>query len=195
MSYDPPSAGSTPPAAAPPPPPPVPGGQARGPRGPRPSTVTAAVGLMAFLILLNLVAIVVALTNRDILEDAARAQLEAQDQAVSESAVDTQTTVSLVATVVIGLLLAVAFVVLALLLLRGSNVARIITWVVCGLFLCDAGLGTVFSALGAADSLPGWYVAYSYVTLALQVLAYVGVIVLLLLRPSNAFFRPGPATA
>ncbi|GAA3394165.1 hypothetical protein [Cryptosporangium minutisporangium] len=167
-----------PPYAAPPP---VPGQE---PRPPRPTTVTAAAGILVGLAVLSLISVIVSMLTRDTVQRATDEYLEANNTTSGGSS-----TLQEVIGIVFGLLFAAAFVALALGVLRGSNVARIITWVVSGLALCCVGVGTAASLLVIAKYLPGGYLAYSYTLTAVELIGFIAVIVLLALPASNAYFR------
>lgn len=124
----------------------------------------------------------------------------------------TMVAISLVGGTIISLLVAAGLVVLALLNNRGKNPARIVTWVLGGIFLCCSGFGLVANAVGGAmmgsptstdpnvpdsaevqrmleEAMPGWYTP---VTTLLGVVSFVALLValiLLALPPSNEFFR------
>ncbi len=155
-------------------------------RPPRPVTVTAAAGLMLFQVVLSLLGAIMTIANKDIIRDAAEAQQPADGPQMDT---DTIVNVALVFGIGFSVVIAIVFVVLALLNLRGSNVARIITWVVCGLFLCCTGFGFIGS-FQQTDAVPGWYTAYSIINAVLALLIYIAVIVLLALPISNKFFKP-----
>jgi hypothetical protein len=147
-------------------------------------------------VVLSLITAVMTVLNRDLIEDAARkgAIDSAHKQGStppSSDVISAITTGILVFAIVLALITAIAFVTLAILDLRGNNVARIITWVVCGLFICCTGYSGISNATNAAD-LPGWYVGYSVVSVVLSLIIYIGVIVLLALPASNAYFKPKP---
>lgn len=118
----------------------------------------------------------------------------------------------------VTIILAIVVGLLAMGVLRGSNAARIITWILIGISICCGGCGAIsaFStagttdltlnvenvseetaqALGRAlhDAIPGWLTATSGGLGCLQVLAYLAVAVLLAVPASNAYFRkPAPA--
>ncbi len=123
--------------------------------------------------------------------------------------------ISIVAAIVL-LIVAVALVALAVGNLRGSNLSRILTWVLCGLGVlcgCCGVVGTlgearaVFSTsdtaatpaeqLGQAlsESYPGWWLGVNGTLSGLGLLGYIAVAVLLALPTANAFFRkPAPPT-
>ncbi|WP_051571779.1 hypothetical protein [Cryptosporangium arvum] len=175
MSYDPP-----PPYAAPPPLP----GQA--PKGARPTTVTAAAGLLVGEAVLLLISVIFGLISRDTVQDAVDKYLDAQN--VSSTGTGGQTFGSVISTVV-SLLFAAAFIALALGVLRGANVARIISWVVSGLALCCVSVGSIGTAVIYADYLPGGYLTVTYLLTFIELAGFIGIIVLLALPASNAYFR------
>ncbi len=178
---------SGPPAPPPPPsmgPPPLP---QPAQRPPRPMTVTLAAGLLLLQVVLTVIGTVISLANQDMVLDAVREQSESQPA----GGPDPETIANISTYVGIGFAVvgAILFIVLAMFLLRGSNAARITTWVICGLFLCCVG----FSGIGAATSVgtyPGWFVAYQFGSVAISAIVYIGVIVLLLLPASNDYFKP-----
>ncbi|MFG1927652.1 hypothetical protein [Cryptosporangium sp. NPDC048952] len=176
MSYDPPS-----PYAAPPP---LPGQQ---PKGPRPTTVTAAAGLLVGEAVLLLISVVYGLINRDTVQDAVDKYLDAQN--VSTTGTAGSGTFGSVISTVFSLLFAAAFIGLALGVLRGANVARIISWVVSGLALCCVSVGTAGTALLYTDYLPGSYLTITYLLTFIELVGFIGIIVLLALPASNAYFR------
>jgi hypothetical protein len=113
-----------------------------------------------------------------------------------------------------AVLLGVLMAVLMFLVLRGSNAARISTWVLLAVSLCcGCGNGLIASAvsnlkdanlegtdrataqaLGQAlqDSLPSWFAVGGAGAACVQVLGYIAVAVLLALPASNAYFRKTP---
>jgi hypothetical protein len=118
----------------------------------------------------------------------------------------------------VALLLGVVLAVLMFKVLRGSNAARITTWVVLALSLC-CGIGNgllaktlsnlsetniegmdkaTVQAVGDAlkESTPSWFAVGGVGASCVQVLGYIAVAVLLILPASNAYFRkPPPPTA
>ena len=96
--------------------------------------------------------------------------------------------------------------------MKGSNPARIITWVLCGIgALCACCGGLILVALGSlnridvsgndeaekqidlakamADAVPGWQKGLGGTVAVLQLLGYLAVAILLALPAANAFFR------
>jgi hypothetical protein len=163
-------------------PPPLP---ASAPR-PRPATVTAAAGLLFLSVLLGVVGVIISIANKDIAIEIAK-----KNAAKTAGAPDPTAFVNL-STYGSGaceLVVFVALAVLGVLVLRGNNVARITTWVLCGLsLLCLTGV-SLASVLGpnSAD-VPGWYAAYGVISAGVGLVVNVAIIVLLALRPSNEFF-------
>jgi hypothetical protein len=175
-----------------PPPPPMPGPpplSAQAQRPPRPFVVTLAGGLMLFEVVLSLLGAAILLLNRDLISDAAKKQIAKQGTDAPTVNVDTLTTITVFAGVAYAVI--IAFLALAMFVLRGANVARIVTWVVCGLFICCSAYG-VFGIATTIATYPGWYAAYATTNAVLSLLIYIGVIVLLLLPASTAYFKPKP---
>ncbi|SNT65014.1 hypothetical protein SAMN05421812_11989 [Asanoa hainanensis] len=114
---------------------------------------------------------------------------------------------------VLTLLVAIGLVVLSFLNLRGKNVARIITWVLGGVYLlCCGGLSLAgASGFGGASStdggpdpaeierqldaaLPDWYGPVNVVLQVIPILAVLVALILLALPASNEWFKPKAAT-
>jgi hypothetical protein len=114
--------------------------------------------------------------------------------------------------IAISLLFVVGYALLAVFDRRGSNVARIISWVVLGLSLCCGVTGLASSAGGTTsfgndpnssidqeelmrrmqDAAPDWYAPLTLLLGIVSLLAAVGVIILLALPASNEYFRKQP---
>jgi hypothetical protein len=109
---------------------------------------------------------------------------------------------------VIAALFAIGNIVLAMLVRNGKNPARIVTWVLGGIAVlcygCSLGSSALTSSLnGIATStpeteqmqkrilevVPGWARAASVTATVILLIAFLGVIILLALPASNAFFR------
>jgi hypothetical protein len=110
----------------------------------------------------------------------------------------------------IAVLVAVAYLVLAMFVGKGKQWARITTWVVVGLFGICCGLAGV-AALGAGNSfgnmgapsgidqekiteetaalLPDWIAPTTTVLSIITLVISIAIVVLLLLPPSNPYFR------
>jgi hypothetical protein len=147
--------------------------------------------------------------TRKAVRDAIASDPNAQSAA---SAIETITTVAVIVGVVIAILFAVAWIVLGMLNARGKNPARIITWVLGGIFLCCTGFGLVgnaFSSMftpGSANgvdqaeiqrqinaALPGWYRPVSITLSVVEILAVLVALILLALPASHPYFRrPAP---
>ena len=176
----------------------------------RPASVTISSYLLFLVAALQAIGLVLALSmlgpTMEVYEEAfAGTQMADQAGLIA--------TVGLVVGVGFGLLLAIGLVVLAVLNNRGKNAARIVTWVVGGLFLCCTGAGLTMTAAGNAlnlgsggagapdqaeiermleDKLPSWYLPAD---LALNILAFAALLValiLLALPSANRFFRKPP---
>lgn len=157
----------------------------------RPAAVTAAVAAMAAVAVVSLVNAVVTVVSWDAVRDAAlkdattNQDASAQAENVARAFANAGVAVGLV----VSLLLAAGFVVLALFNLQGNNATRITTWVVCGLALC-CGLGGLATSVGVLGDYPGWLRGWVIGSAVVDSLLYVGIIVLLALPVSNAFFKP-----
>jgi uncharacterized protein YraI len=108
---------------------------------------------------------------------------------------------------VIAALFAIGNVVLAMLVRSGKNPARIVTWVLGGIAVlcygCTLGGTALTSSLNGMAStpeteamqkrmlevVPGWARAASVTATVILLIAFLGVIILLALPASNAFFR------
>jgi hypothetical protein len=115
-------------------------------------------------------------------------------------------------TAAVTVVIAILFVVLGLFIGKGKQWARITTWVVGGIGLCCCGLGLLSQGLASslttgkqgtldqaklaellAQQEPSWSTTVNLVISVVQLLALVGVVTLLALPPSNAYFRrPAP---
>lgn len=116
-----------------------------------------------------------------------------------------------IGTAIVMVIGSVALFALSLGVLRGSNVARILTWVVSGLGLlcgCCGIIGTIgqtnvasLDAAGTAnqtadqlgralqEAYPTWWLVFNGAMSALQMVGYIVVAVLLALPAANEFFR------
>lgn len=173
----------------------------------RPASVTISSYLLFLVAVLQVIGAIVALstmgTISEVYEDLyAGTELEGVGTTIG--------TVTSVAGAVFGLLVAAGLVVLALLNNRGKNPARIVTWVLGGIFLCCTGFGLVSQLAGSAlnmggdtaegpspaevqealsQALPSWYMPVVLGTSILTLLALLVALILLALPPSNEFFR------
>ena len=187
MNYPPqPSYGQLPPNA---------GGSAPG--NERPTTVTAAVGCMILAVLLMLVSVAVSIVLISTLSD----KFDAMAGGSGAPNFGTIFKYIQIGTIVLYLLVSVTIMALAVGNLRGRNGTRIATWVISGLFaLCGlcGSLSTFGSGMGTSSVdtyalMPTWYKPVSVSLAVLMMLAHAGVIILLALPKSNAFFRQAKA--
>jgi hypothetical protein len=177
----------TDPAYQPPPPlPPAPGYGGYGamppavygqpePVGPAPSSVMYAVRLMFVAAALGLVSLVVALSTKSTL----RAAIAKKNPDFDSQKLNTAVNVAIGAGVVFGIVFVVLFVLLALQVRKGKNWARVVTWVITGLGIVSA-LASLGQTVAAASRAVG----------LVSGLLDVAIVVLLLQKPSNAFFKP-----
>jgi uncharacterized membrane-anchored protein len=146
-------------------------------RGEAPPPVQNAVRLMFVRAALGVVGIIALLATKSALKKAILKNTPSADAAKLDSLVNT----ALVVGAVIGIVFIVLYVLLALQVRKGRNWARIVTWVL-------AALG-VLNALGSlAQPQPG----FSRVVGLIAGLIDVAIIVFLLQRPSNEYFRRTP---
>jgi hypothetical protein len=179
-----------------------------------PGTVRIASYLLYATAALQLISLVVTLATLSNLR-------EAYDEAYAgTSMADTGDTVAVVVAVgggVIALIIAIGMVVLGFLNLRGKNAARIVTWIIGGLFVLCCGIGTALGAattggasFGAPNSgnapdpvevqktidaaMPGWHQPVNTVLSVIPLLLVLGTLILLALPASNQWFKPKAAT-
>jgi hypothetical protein len=174
----------------------------------RPGTVTVAVIRLYVAALLEVVNAVISIATYGDFEDAyAKAYAGTSLAGQAGSA-----TVTVIASVVIALLLAVIFLVLAILDGRGNRVGRLLTWIFGGLALCCLGSSFALGAFGKSayessrktnpdlpsydklqsdirDALPSWYTPVTTALGIIVLAAVVVVIILLALPASNPYFR------
>jgi hypothetical protein len=180
----------------------------------RPAPVSAAVSIMILMAAGGLANAVIGLAGMGGVVDRFRAG--ATRAGASEADIDSLAGLAwgmVIAGAVLAVVLAALLVTLALGNLRGSNGARIATWVVCGLgLLCGCcGLLAVVgqSALSwnissddptaedltqaLTDAYPGWWIGLSGSLSAAQALGYLVVALLLALPAAHRYFRKRPA--
>jgi hypothetical protein len=172
----------------------------------RPPVVTAAVWCLFGLAAIQVISVVLTLATMGAMVDAAR------DYVGGTSDGDvfvTSLQIGQYAGLAFGFIFAIGFALLGVFTNRGSNVARIITWVVLGISLCCNGLGLLGAAAGGMlsapesssgidqqelqrrieDAVPGWYNPVTYSLLGLSILASLAGVILLALPAANAYFR------
>ncbi|BCB80480.1 hypothetical protein GCM10022251_03670 [Phytohabitans flavus] len=176
----------------------------------RPASVTISSYLLYLYAALGLIGVIIGLSVIGTSADVYREAYEGTSAEGTEAIV----TVTSVIVAVVGLLFAVAFVVLAIFNNRGKNASRIVTWVLGGISLCCSGVSLAATAVsggmniesgqsGVPDSaeiqrrldeaLPGWYTPVTTTIAVLSLLALLVALILLALPPSNEFFRkPAP---
>lgn len=148
------------------------GGAPRAPLAP-PREVIWATYLMFAQVALAVISAILNLADSEGFKDAIR---EAQPNLTPDE-VDSAYNVGVVFTVVIGIVFAALYLLLALQVRKGKNWARIVTFVI-------AGLGLLFGLLGLAADAP----ALSRFLGLIGLLLDAAIIVLLLLKPSNDYF-------
>ena len=134
-----------------------------------PRQVTTAFWLFVAAAVLSLISLAVSLSSIGGTKEAVRKQLAAQGQTITDGQLDGILTASIVVAVVVGLIFVAAYVMFAVFMRRGANWARIVLLVLTVLSLTQIAAGF---GLGAVQ----------------VVLSVIGAI-LLLLAPSNQYFR------
>jgi hypothetical protein len=176
----------------------------------RPGTVTTSGYLLFGIGLVSLLGLVTALASYPTIRDVFASAYKGTPV---EKSSGTVAVFALVASIVPALFFGIGAVILAPLVLKGRQPARIITWVLCGLLACCQAVGVAGSGINAgtfgqsgttngvdpqavarqlADSLPGWVRPTQIATAALLLIFAIVVVVLLALPASNAFFRKQP---
>jgi hypothetical protein len=177
----------------------------------RPGTVTISSYLLYLYAALGVIGVIIGLSVIGKTSDVYREAYEGTSAEGAEAFV----TVTSVVVAVVGLLFAIAFVVLAIFNNRGKNASRIVTWVLGGISLCCSGVSLAGSAFSNSmnfdsgdndvpdaseiqrrldDALPSWYTPTSITITVISLLALLVALILLALPPSNEFFRkPAPA--
>ncbi|NUT17695.1 MAG: hypothetical protein HOV77_00760 [Hamadaea sp.] len=178
-----------------------------------PAVVVTAAIILVVLGVIGLINTIVSFASLGSTVD--RFRVLAQQIGVSAQKIDDQVTqlrIQTIAGAVIGLLIALLLLALAYFLVKGSNAARITTWVLCGigaLCACCGGVGLIFLknldrfstegnqqdqeqldlARAMGDAVPGWQVGLGGTAAVLQLLGYLAVAILLAMPAANAFFR------
>lgn len=184
-------------------------------RARRPAAVTVAASLMILMAAVGLANVIIGLASMNGIVD--RFRIAAARTDATRSDIDGMVALlrgSLILAAVAGIIVAALLTMLAVGNLRGSNGARIATWIVSGLgLLCGCcGLAVVvgqravtltpsgdaqvtedlFRALN--DAYPTWWVGLSGGLSAAQAVGYLVIALLLATPAANAFFRrPAPA--
>lgn len=173
----------------------------------RPPTVTIAGWLLYLAAALEVVSMVVALSQMNAIADATEEAWQGFDGA---DAARTATIVGTTVGVALAALFAAGFIVLAIFNNRGKNASRITTWVIGGIGLCCGTFGLIANAAGNSlnfggggddapdqedvqrlidEAVPSWYEPITITVGLLVVLSLLAVVILLALPPSNEFFR------
>ncbi|MBN1172321.1 MAG: hypothetical protein JXA67_09115 [Micromonosporaceae bacterium] len=168
----------------------------------RPGVVTAGVTMVAVVALLQFIGaamtVVVAPDMRDI-------YLEALEGQEGSDAMGDVMMFAYYFGAGVSVLVGIGLAVLALFDAQGKQAARIVTWVLGGLYLCCAGGGLALSGAGTAFSggdvdtaeverlteeiLPSWYAPFSTASSAIALLAMLAAVILLALPAANEYFR------
>lgn len=141
--------------------------------GPAPKEVIRATLLMFAQAALGLIGLIISFADSGGVKDSIRKG----DPSLTADKVDSAYTVGLVFALIIGLVFAALYVLLALQMRKGKNWARIVTLVI-------AGLSILFGLLGLGASAP----AISRVISVVGLLLNIAIFVLLMLRPAREYF-------
>jgi hypothetical protein len=172
----------------------------------RPATVTAASALLYLCALIEVVALVLSVLAFSRYSSVLNQQFAGTPEA---QLMNTGIVIGLIIGAVIPALFAIGTAVLGLLVSKGRQPARIVTWVLAGISVlcygCQLGGAALSSSLNGvagtttpqaeaiqqrlAESIPAWQTAVATVTTVIVLLALVAVIILLALPASNDFFR------
>lgn len=176
----------------------------------RPAVVTVSSALLIGLAVLYVISFVATLAQLGTMNDVAREAVAGTDLEGAEGVLS----VSFIAASAVLLLLSAGLVVLAILNAKGKNPARIVTWVVGGVFLCCSGGGLLLSGVTAgmqtsdpaatggfdqeaferelSERLPGWFETLNSVVNILGLVMLIVALILLALPAANEFFRKAP---
>ncbi len=171
---------------------------------PRPGVVAAASALLYLCGAIQLASVGVSLLALGPVQDVVQKEFANRPEAQT---IATATTVGIVIGVSVSALLSVGVVVLGVLVGRGKNPARIVTWVIAGIgvlcYGCSLAGTAVQSSLAGLGSdpanadiqeritnaIPAWQNTVNTVATIIVLIALLVVIVLLALPASNEFFR------
>jgi hypothetical protein len=172
----------------------------------RPTVVTVASWLLYLAAVCQVLSAIITLSQLGATKEAYKKVFTGTSMEGAESML---VAITAATAVVIGLLFAVGYVVLAILDGRGKNPARIVTWVVGGLAICCTGYGLVANAAGFTgfgggsgnapsgreiqqalrDAYPGWYQPALTAVGTVAIISLLITVVLLALPAANDFFR------
>jgi hypothetical protein len=176
----------------------------------RPGTVTGAGYALIGIAVLSVIGLITAVasypTVRDVFADAYKGT-------AAEGSSGVVAAITLITGIVGVLLFGGGAAVLAPLVLKGKQAARVVAWVLCGLVICCQGGGLASSGISTgsfgqsstsngvdmakvqqqlSDSLPGWIRPAELVSGGLLVVLAIVVVVLLALPASHPWFRKQP---
>jgi hypothetical protein len=175
----------------------------------QPAPVRLAVILLYVVAALEIINVIASVLSYSAFKSAYEKTYAGTSQAGGAAA---QATFSVIFPIVIGVILAAAFIVLAIFDARGSNVSRIITWIFGGLSVCCVGVSFGLNALGRSlyesaakqnpdmpsyttlqnnlnEALPGWYGPVMLIAGIGALVLIVLAAILLALPASNPYFR------
>ena len=172
----------------------------------RPATVTAASALLYLCALVEVVALVLSVLAFSRVSSVLNQEFAGKPEA---QVMKTGLIIGVIIGTVIPVLFATGTAVLGLLVSKGKQPARIVTWVLAGISVlcygCQLGGAALTSSLNGvagtttpqaeaiqrrlAEAVPAWQTAVATATTVIVLLALVAVVILLALPASNDFFR------
>jgi hypothetical protein len=176
----------------------------------RPTTVTIASSLLYVVAAIQVISAIVSFAIIGPYKEAYAKALEGAGVEGASGMVSGVATVTLVGAAIVSLVLTTGYVLLGIFVGKGSNGARITTWVIGGISLCCLGFGTISTVAGRSsfqgsgnvngrssaevarileEGLPGWYQPVSTGLTGISFVCVLAVIILLALPASQPYFR------
>ena len=174
----------------------------------RPAVVTAAVALLGLAVVGQVVGAGLTMSIAGTMRDAYLEAYQGSEMGADQMA--TIMNVSTIASAIISLVVATAMAALAILDAKGKQPARIVTWVLGGLYSCCMTFSLTGNLIGSAfmpkstggsepdptevtrivnDALPSWYPSVSMALSVIGLLSVLSAVILLALPAANAYFR------
>jgi len=138
-----------------------------------PMDVIRAVQLMFARVIISVIATIITFSSGDAIRDSIRES----DPQLTPDEVDAAYNVGLGVAIVLGLVFAVLYILLAMQVRKGKNWARIVTWVLAGIGVLGGLLGLLGAGTGLEKGLS-----------VVQLLIDAAIIVLLARKPANEYF-------
>jgi MFS family permease len=183
------------------------------PPGPktRPGSVTAVVWTQILTAVMLVASGIAMFSVMSSVEDTVTEQLlndpELADSGLTADNVSQLMTVTFALIAGVYVVMAIFYVILALLVNKGKRPARILSWILSGISLLCCGIGGLVGQLGSMttsvngqeyqdeatqaveEATPGWVTAIDWITLILLIVGSLVIIIMLAVPASNEFFR------